>query len=155
MTAWIIVGYFFAAFAIDGFFRGASFCKYVCPIGQFHFVTSLISPREVGIKSEETCQSCKTHSIAFGAIEQSRGCELDLFQPKKSGNLDCTFCLDCVKACPHHNVGMISICSGEDVAHGFLWIIAGKIVETDRLSAHCAAVRIWSVRECGGMVGPS
>ena len=43
-TAWIVLAYFAAAFVIDGFFRGASFCKYVCPIGQFNFVQSLISP---------------------------------------------------------------------------------------------------------------
>ncbi len=30
-TAWIIVGYFLAALLIDGFFRDASFCKFVCP----------------------------------------------------------------------------------------------------------------------------
>src|SRR5262249_2500414 len=39
-TAGIILGYFAAAFVIDGLFRGASFCKYVCPIGQFNFVQS-------------------------------------------------------------------------------------------------------------------
>ena len=37
-----------------------------------------------------------------------RGCELALFQPRKIGNLDCTFCLDCVQACPYDNVGIIS-----------------------------------------------
>jgi hypothetical protein len=37
------------------------------------------------------------------------GCELRLFQPNKVGNLDCTFCLDCVQACPHDNVGMIAV----------------------------------------------
>jgi hypothetical protein len=31
-----------------------------------------------------------------------------LFQPLKSGNMDCTFCLDCVHACPHNNVGILS-----------------------------------------------
>jgi hypothetical protein len=35
-----------------------------------------------------------------------RGCELALFQPRKVGNMDCTFCLDCVHACPHDNVGI-------------------------------------------------
>ena len=40
-TAWVIVGYFVAAFLVDAFFRGAAFCKYVCPIGQFHFVQSM------------------------------------------------------------------------------------------------------------------
>ena len=37
-----------------------------------------------------------------------RGCELALFQPRKVGNMDCTFCLDCVHACPHDNVGILS-----------------------------------------------
>ncbi len=37
-----------------------------------------------------------------------RGCELALFQPLKVGNMDCTFCLDCVHACPHDNVGVLS-----------------------------------------------
>jgi hypothetical protein len=26
--------------------------------------------------------------------------------PAKSGNLDCTLCMDCVKACPHDNIGL-------------------------------------------------
>ena len=40
------------------------------------------------------------------SIVLQRGCELALFQPRKIGNLDCTFCLDCVHACPHDNVGI-------------------------------------------------
>src|SRR5262249_46261804 len=38
-----------------------------------------------------------------------RGCELDLYLPRKVGNLDCTFCLDCVKACPHDNIGLLAV----------------------------------------------
>jgi cytochrome c oxidase assembly factor CtaG len=105
-TAWTIAGYFMAALLIDGVFRGASFCKYVCPIGQFHFVSSLVSPREIAVKKAEVCKSCRTHDCIRGN-EQARGCELYLFQPKKAGNLDCTFCLDCVKACPHDNVALL------------------------------------------------
>jgi cytochrome c oxidase assembly factor CtaG/polyferredoxin len=107
LTAWIIVGYFAAALLIDGFFRGASFCKYVCPIGQFHFVQSLVSPFEVKVRNQEICHSCKTFDCIRGNAEQ-RGCELRLFQPKKESNLDCTFCLDCVRACPHDNVGILA-----------------------------------------------
>ena len=33
-----------------------------------------------------------------------RGCELGLYLPAKVGNIDCTFCLDCVQACPHDNI---------------------------------------------------
>jgi cytochrome c oxidase assembly factor CtaG/ferredoxin len=116
LTAWIIIGYFAAAFLIDGLFRGASFCKYVCPIGQFHFVQSLVSPFEVKVRNQEICRSCKTFDCIRGNA-QHRGCELRLFQPKKESNLDCTFCLDCVRACPHENVGIIATMPAQS-----LWI---------------------------------
>lgn len=108
LTAWIIATYFLAALAIDGLFRGASFCKYVCPIGQFHFITSLVSPREVRVRSAAVCQTCSTYDCIRGN-QHARGCELYLFQPKKSSNLDCTFCLDCVNACPHSNVAVLPV----------------------------------------------
>jgi len=108
LTAWIMAGYFLGAVVIDGLFRGATFCKYVCPIGQFHFVSSFVSPREVGVRSAKVCDSCKTYDCIRGN-SATRGCELDLFQPKKVGNMDCTFCMDCVKACPHDNVTLVPV----------------------------------------------
>jgi cytochrome c oxidase assembly factor CtaG len=105
-TAWIAVGYFTVALAIDGWFQGAVFCKYLCPIGQFHFVNSFVSPLEVGVRSKAVCDSCTTHDCLRGNAT-ARGCELQLFQPTKAGNFDCTFCLDCVHACPHENVAIV------------------------------------------------
>jgi ferredoxin len=114
LTAWILVGYFAAAFAIDTVFRGASFCKYVCPIGQFNFVSSVISPLEVRVRSRDVCTTCSTHDCVRGN-ERQRGCELHLFLPRKVGNMDCTFCLDCVKACPHDNIGILALVPGSDL----------------------------------------
>ncbi len=82
LTAWIIAAYFTTALVIDGLFRGASFCKYVCPIGQFHFISSLVSPGEIRVRSRAVCQTCRTHDCIRGN-DHSRGCELYLFQPKK------------------------------------------------------------------------
>ena len=113
-TAWLIINYFLVAFAIDALFRGASFCKYVCPIGQFQFVASLVSPLEVKVREPGVCASCKTHDCLRGN-ERQRGCEMDLYLPRKSGNLDCTFCLDCVRACPHDNIGVMAVAPGMDV----------------------------------------
>src|SRR5262249_15860969 len=79
-TASLILNYFFAAFILDAFFRGASFCKYVCPIGQFHFVNSLVSPFEVRVRTAHVCTSCRTHDCLHGNQHQ-RGCELDLYLP--------------------------------------------------------------------------
>ncbi|HEY5311806.1 MAG TPA: cytochrome c oxidase assembly protein, partial [Pirellulales bacterium] len=105
-TAWLVLGYFAAALAVDGLFRGAAFCKYLCPIGQFNFVQSLVSPWEVRVREPAACSACRTHDCLHGR-DGLRGCELELFQPRKAGNMDCTFCLDCVHACPHDNVGLI------------------------------------------------
>ncbi len=114
-TALIAVAYFAAAFAVDGLFRGASFCKYVCPIGQFQFVQSLASPLAVRPRRMEVCHACTTHDCLRGN-SRHRGCELELFQPEKRGNLDCTFCLDCVVACPHQNVGILVAAPARELA---------------------------------------
>ena len=113
-TAWLIINYFLIAFAIDALFRGASFCKYVCPIGQFQFVMSLVSPLEVKVRQADICAHCKTHDCLRGN-ENHRGCEMNLYLPKKSGNFDCTFCLDCVRACPHDNIGILAAAPGMDI----------------------------------------
>ncbi len=159
LTAWVALTYFVGAFAVDGFFRGAAFCRYVCPIGQFHFVHSTVSPLEVRVRSPEVCAGCRTKDcirgryaspgsegaegpgnrgwegrpirpgspggeLALAVPERAPGrapgrargregllqggCELALFQPRKEGNLDCTFCLECIHACPHGNVGIFT-----------------------------------------------
>jgi hypothetical protein len=114
-TAWLIVAYFLAVLVVDGVFKHASFCKFVCPIGQFNFLASTISPLEVAVRDQHICADCHTKDCIRGRREPTaelvvvqRGCELALFQPAKVGNMDCTFCLDCVHACPHDNVGILS-----------------------------------------------
>jgi hypothetical protein len=116
-TAWLIIGYFVAALLIDGVFKHSTFCKFVCPIGQFNFVASTVSPLEVKVRDQGVCTACGTKDCIRGRRDRpaspdfvvlQRGCELALFQPLKVGNMDCTFCLDCVHACPHDNVGVLS-----------------------------------------------
>jgi polyferredoxin len=138
LTAWLALAYFAACFVVDGIFRGAAFCKYVCPIGHFHFVNSLVSPLEVSIRDPEVCGSCRTRECIVGVYEEPRalvmdehspptsqppsppralrtdergkllqaGCELWLYQETKWGNMDCTFCMECIHACPYDNVGI-------------------------------------------------
>ena len=114
-TAVLIVAYFLAVLVVDGFFKHASFCKFVCPIGQFNFIASTVSPLEIKVRRQSVCNVCATKDCIRGRREAAspfvvtqRGCELALFQPHKVGNMDCTFCLDCIHACPHDNVGILS-----------------------------------------------
>jgi hypothetical protein len=123
-TAWLMLGYFAAALVVDVLFKGAVFCKHICPIGQYNFVASTMSPFELRIKNGDTCQQCATHDCIRGTPASNRtgqppqrGCELGLFLPRKVGNIDCTLCLDCVHACPHDNIALASRVPGLELAH--------------------------------------
>ena len=153
ITAVIILGYFLAALLVDGFFRGASFCKFVCPIGQFNFVQSLASPFEVKVRRPDVCASCTTFDCIKGNAEQ-RGCELQLFQPRKSGNMDCTFCLDCIKACPHDNVGIIAVRPGKDLIDDLPRASVKRYARRPDLAALVLVLTFGAFANAAGMVAP-
>ncbi|MFZ1594782.1 MAG: hypothetical protein WAW26_02915, partial [Anaerolineae bacterium] len=66
LTAWVIVGYFVVAFTLDTFFQGAAFCKTICPVGQFNFFGSLVSPSEIKVRDAAVCVTCKTKDCIRG-----------------------------------------------------------------------------------------
>jgi cytochrome c oxidase assembly factor CtaG/ferredoxin len=152
-TAWVVVGYFTAAFLVDSFFRGAAFCKYVCPIGQFHFIESMASPREVAILDASVCKSCTTHDCIRGG-PSGPGCELDLYLPTKRGNLDCTWCMDCVRACPHDNIGVLTRSMTDDVVFGGWRGAIGRIGSRVDIAALATLLTFGAFANALGMVGP-
>ncbi|MBY0526624.1 MAG: cytochrome c oxidase assembly protein [Gemmataceae bacterium] len=152
-TAWIAIAYFLAAFAVDGWFRGAAFCKYVCPIGQFNFVQSLISPLEVRIRDAELCLRCVTKDCIRGNAV-STGCELHLFLPRKAGNLDCTFCLDCIHACPHDNIGIVAGTPAAELWHDPHRSGVGRFGRRPDLAALALVLVFGAFANAAGMVAP-
>lgn len=152
-TAWIAIAYFLAAIVIDGLFRGAAFCKYVCPIGQFHFIQALASPLEVRVRDVGRCRGCATKDCIRGR-DGIPGCELNLFQPRKAGNLDCTFCLDCVHACPHDNVGILAVAPGADLLHDRFRSGVGRIGRRPDLAVLVLVLVFAAFANAAGMVGP-
>jgi hypothetical protein len=152
-TACLALGYFVAAFVIDGLFRGASFCKYLCPIGQFNFVQSLASPLEVKARDPEVCASCRTMDCIRGR-DGIPGCELHLFLPRKAGNMDCTACLDCVHACPHDNVGLIAAPPGVELWNDRQRSGIGRFGRRPDLAALVVVLVFGAFANAAGMVGP-
>jgi hypothetical protein len=120
-TAFLVLGYFGLALLVDLLFKGASFCKFVCPIGQFNFIGSTLAPVEVQVRDAGVCRGCRTSDCIKGRYAAEplrvvrRGCELGLFLPSKIGSLDCTLCLDCVQACPHDNVALTTRVPGAEL----------------------------------------
>jgi ferredoxin len=159
-TAWLIIAYFVTVLLVDGFFKHASFCKFVCPIGQFNFVASTLSPFEVKVRDQDVCTSCHTKDCIRGRREPSsdlvviRGCELALFQPRKVGNMDCTFCLDCVHACPHDNVGILSRLPGEELLSDPIRSGIGYFSRRKDLAALAIVFTFGALLNAFGMVSP-
>jgi len=159
-TAWLIVGYFLTALLVDGVFKHASFCKFVCPIGQFNFVASTLSPFEVKVRHQDVCTTCMTKDCIRGRRDATsdlvviRGCELALFQPRKVGNMDCTFCLDCIHACPHDNVGILSRLPGTELLDNSLRSGIGYFSRRKDLAALAVVFTFGALLNAFGMVSP-
>jgi polyferredoxin len=165
-TAWLIVAYFVGALAVDLLFKHASFCKWVCPIGQFNFLASTLSPLEVRVRKTGVCEGCQTKDCIRGMLARPaggrrplpivsrRGCELALFQPMKVGNLDCTFCLDCVYACPHDNIGIMSRMPGVELSDDAPRSGVGQPSKRTDLAALALAFTFGALLNAFGMVSP-
>ena len=147
LTAWLIVAYFGASFALEALFRESAFCKYICPLGSFNFVYSTLSPTRIGVKSPAVCATCVGKECVNGSYaaqpsirldeiptvagaralevrhgpQGTLGCGTELFAPQMRGNLDCTFCLDCVRACPHDNASLFTRAPGAELAQPESW----------------------------------
>jgi polyferredoxin len=160
-TAWLVLGYFGAAVLVDLTFTGAAFCKHVCPVGQFNFIASTLSPLEVGVREPAVCRECQTVDCIKGRREAARpmvvlqrGCELALFLPSKVGNLDCTFCLDCVQACPHDNVAIDVRVPGDELADDRLRSAIGRLSGRPDLAALALLFTFGALLNAFAMVGP-
>ena len=160
-TAWLIVAFFASALLIDAVFKHATFCKFVCPIGQFNFVASTASPLEVAVRDHDVCTACTTKDCIRGTREVAqpltviqRGCELALFQPRKVGNIDCTFCLDCVQACPHDNVGIISRVPGTELVDDPMRSGVGILSKRNDLAVLTIVFTFGALLNAFGMVSP-
>ena len=107
--AGILVGYFAAGVPRGhASSAGPASANTSVPIGQFQFVGSLVSPLERDACGSRTCaRAAATHDChARGNAAQRAAASTGLYLPRKVGNMNCTLCLDCVKACPHDNVGI-------------------------------------------------
>ena len=160
-TAVLILIYFAGAVFIDVIFKHATFCKFICPIGQFNFIAATVSPFEVAVRDHDVCTGCATKDCIRGVREPAaplvviqRGCELALFQPRKVGNIDCTFCLDCVQACPHNNVGIISRLPAAELVSDPLRSGIGYFSKRKDLAALVVVFTFGALLNALGMVSP-
>jgi hypothetical protein len=84
-----------------------------------------------------------------------RGCELGLFLPSKIGNLDCTFCLDCVQACPHDNVAIAGRIPGAELADARRRSGVGHLAARPDIAALAVLFTFGALLNAFAMTGPA
>ena len=68
--------------------------------------------------------------------------------------MDCTFCLDCVRACPHDNVGVLATIPGSDLWSDRLRSSIGLFSRRPDLAALALVVVIGGFAGAAAMVDP-
>jgi hypothetical protein len=79
---------------------------------------------------------------------------MHLFQPRKHGNLDCTFCLDCARACPHQNVGVLAMAPARQLWSDRFRSGVGHWSARPDVAALVVLLSFGAVANAGGMIEP-
>jgi hypothetical protein len=115
---------------------------------------------ELKVREQDVCTRCNTKDCIRGRREAAtdlvtiRGCELALFLPSKVGNMDCTFCMDCVHACPHDNIGILSRLPGSELMVDPLRSGIGYFSQRKDLAALAIVFAFGALLNAFGMVSP-
>ena len=68
--------------------------------------------------------------------------------------MDCTFCLDCIHACPHDNVGILAAPPGKDLWHDAHRSGIGRFGKRPDLAALIVVLVFGAFANAAGMVAP-
>ncbi len=93
---------------------GRIFCRYVCPLGGFIGIYSLLGTLEVKSKDKEQCRRCREKSCSLGS-EDAYPCPWFEYPGGMDRNIYCGLCAECIKACPHDNVSFRTRFFGKDL----------------------------------------
>lgn len=74
--------------------------------------------------------------------------------PAKVGNTDCTFCLECVSACPHDNIGLLPRMPGEELILNARPAAPRSLARRPDLAALLVVFAFGAFANAAGMVAP-
>ncbi len=120
VTAWLLILFLAAGIGLALLFERRTFCRYLCPVGGFIGLYSLIAPVELRVRDPRVCQAHKTKDCYLGN-GAGYGCPW-LEQPwKMDRNAYCGLCGECLRTCTEDNVRLSLRLPGADllVAHGW------------------------------------
>jgi len=119
-TGWVLLAFLAGAVGLAVFFERRSFCRYVCPVGGFIGLYSLVAPVELRVRDPLVCQEHRTKDCYLGNAA-GYGCPW-LEQPwAMDRSAYCGLCGECLRTCTKDNVTVNLRLPGPDllVAQGW------------------------------------
>ncbi|MBZ0304309.1 MAG: 4Fe-4S binding protein [Anaerolineae bacterium] len=103
ITGWLLLGFVLAAVGLSLAYDNRVFCRYVCPVGGFIGLYSMMAPIELRTRDCKTCTDHRKKDCVTGNA-QGYGCPWMVFPGKLQRNTYCGLCLECLKTCPKDNI---------------------------------------------------
>ncbi|MFX1411543.1 MAG: 4Fe-4S binding protein [Promethearchaeota archaeon] len=117
VTALMLASVALAALGLGLAFERRVFCRYLCPVGGFVGLYSLVAPLELRVKNPAVCRAHKTKDCYVGN-ENGYGCPWMVYPGTLERNAYCGLCNECLRTCPLDNVALNLRPPGADLIPG-------------------------------------
>ena len=103
ITAWLLLAFILVGVVMSVLYKNRVFCRYVCPVGGFIGLYSMVSPLELRVRDPQVCLDHKTKDCVTGNAN-GYGCPWMVFPGQLERNTYCGMCAECLRTCPKNNV---------------------------------------------------
>lgn len=113
-SALVLTAFVAIAIGTSLLFERRVFCRYLCPVGGFIGLYSQVAPVEVRVKDFSICAT-HTEKTCYRGNDEGYGCPWMVFPAALQKNTYCGMCTECLKTCPHDNMGLFVRAPGKDL----------------------------------------
>ncbi|MCA0454013.1 MAG: 4Fe-4S binding protein [Chloroflexi bacterium] len=103
VSGWVLLALMLGAVALGVLYDNRVFCRYVCPVGGFIGLYSMLAPLELRVLDCKTCDEHTAKDCVVGN-KQGYGCPWLVYPGKLTRNTYCGLCFECLKTCPKDNI---------------------------------------------------
>ena len=105
VSALALLGFLLAGVALSVVYENRVFCRYLCPVGGFIGLYSMLAPVEVRVRDPQVCREHATKDCITGN-DNGYGCPWMVFPGNLTRNTYCGACFECLKTCPKNNIAI-------------------------------------------------
>ena len=105
VTGVVLLAFIVMAVVLSLVFERRAFCRYLCPVGGFVGLYSMVSPLELRVKDLEVCRQHREKECYLGSAE-GYGCPWMVRPWRLQRNAYCGLCTECLKTCPKDNIAI-------------------------------------------------